>query len=86
MPTSTASDYMRSALFGLATVAIWAGWIVAARFGLQSSLTPWDITAIRFGVAGVIVLPYLLKKDRLLIASVGWALWRLHSGAARPWC
>jgi drug/metabolite transporter (DMT)-like permease len=43
-------------------VSIWSGWIVAARLGLRTSLTPWDITAIRFAVAGVIVLPYLLRK------------------------
>jgi drug/metabolite transporter (DMT)-like permease len=68
-PTTT--EYIRGALYGLAAVSIWAGWIVAARLGLKTSLTPWDITAIRFGVAGVIVLPYLLKKG-LAIDRLGW--------------
>jgi drug/metabolite transporter (DMT)-like permease len=65
----TVSEYARGAVFGLAAVSIWSGWIVAARLGLKTSLTPWDITAIRFGVAGLIVLPYLLSRglaiDRL---------------------
>lgn len=71
METSTASGYVRGALFGLAAVSIWSGWIVASRLGLRTSLTPWDITAIRFGVAGVIVLPYLLKKG-LAFDRLGW--------------
>jgi drug/metabolite transporter (DMT)-like permease len=62
VPGSSASLYARGALYGLAAVSIWSGWIVAARLGLKTSLTPWDITAIRFGVAGVIVLPYLFRK------------------------
>jgi drug/metabolite transporter (DMT)-like permease len=64
-----ASEYIRGSLYGLAYVSIWVSWIVAARLGLRTSLKPWDITAIRFGVAGLILLPYLLKKglavDRL---------------------
>ena len=62
---------MRGALYGIAAVSIWAGWIVAARFGLKSSLTPWDITAIRFGVAGLLLLPYLLKNG-LAVDRLGW--------------
>ena len=62
-------EYTRGALFGLAAVSIWASWVVAVRFGLRTSLKPWDVTAIRFSVAGLILLPYLLKKglavDRL---------------------
>jgi drug/metabolite transporter (DMT)-like permease len=48
-------------LYRLATVSIWVSWIVAARLGLRTSLTPWDITAIRCGVSGLILLPYQLK-------------------------
>jgi len=67
----TVSEYARGAVFGLAAVSIWSGWIVAARHGLKTTLTPWDITAIRFGVAGLIVLPYLLRKG-LAIDRLGW--------------
>src|SRR3954453_7113262 len=54
--------YARGALFGLAAVSIWAGKIVVGGLGLRSSLTPWDITAIRFGVAGVVLLPLLVRR------------------------
>jgi drug/metabolite transporter (DMT)-like permease len=50
---------------------MWVSWILAVRLGIRTSLTPWDITALRFGVAGVILLPYLLKKG-LAIDRLGW--------------
>src|SRR5262249_52523053 len=68
----TTSEYMRGSLYGLAAVSIWASWIVAVRFGIRTSLAPWDITAIRFGVAGLILLPYLLKKG-IAVDRLGWA-------------
>ena len=79
----TTSEYMRGSLYGIAAVSIWASWIVAVRLGIRTSLKPWDITAIRFGVAGLILLPYLLKKglavDRL--GGVGLAAIVLGGGA-----
>jgi drug/metabolite transporter (DMT)-like permease len=63
---------MRGSLYGLAAVSIWASWIVAVRLGIRTSLAPWDIVAIRFGVAGLILLPYLLKKG-LAVDRLGWA-------------
>jgi drug/metabolite transporter (DMT)-like permease len=62
MSSSTAAEYTRGALYGLAAVSIWSGWIVVARLGLRTSLTPWDIAALRFGVAGLLLAPYLLRK------------------------
>jgi drug/metabolite transporter (DMT)-like permease len=58
----TAPAYARGALYGLAAVGIWAGNIVVGGLGLRSSLTPWDIAAIRFAVAGSLLLPYLLRE------------------------
>lgn len=54
--------YAVGALYGLAAVSIWSGWIVVARLGLRTSLTPWDIAALRFGVAGILSLPYVFVK------------------------
>ncbi|MBV9564818.1 MAG: DMT family transporter [Bradyrhizobium sp.] len=67
-----AERYARGALYGLAAVSIWSGWIVIARLGLRTSLTPWDIAALRFGVAGVLMLPYLYVKG-LAIERLGWS-------------
>jgi drug/metabolite transporter (DMT)-like permease len=66
-----AAAYIRGSLYGIAAVTIWASWIVAVRLGIRTSLAPWDIVAIRFGVAGLILLPYLLKKG-LAVDRLGW--------------
>jgi drug/metabolite transporter (DMT)-like permease len=71
MPNPTSAEYTRGALYGLAAASIWAGWIVVARLGLRTSLTPWDIAALRFGVGGLLLLPYLLRKG-LALERLGW--------------
>jgi drug/metabolite transporter (DMT)-like permease len=67
----TTSDYARGALYGLAAVSIWAGFIVVARLGIRTSLTPWDITAIRFAVSGTLLLPYAFRKG-FALERLGW--------------
>ena len=67
----TIAEYARGALFGLAAVSIWAGNIVVAGLGLRSNLTPWDISAIRFGVAGLVLVPYLMRRG-LALDRLGW--------------
>lgn len=71
MDGRTVADYTRGALYGLAAVSIWSGWIVVARLGLRTSLTPWDIAALRFGVAGLLLLPYVLRKG-VALERLGW--------------
>jgi drug/metabolite transporter (DMT)-like permease len=67
----TTSEYVRGALYGLAAVSIWAGFIVVARLGLRTSLTPWDIAAIRFAVSGSLLLPYVIRNG-LARERLGW--------------
>jgi len=66
-----AAAYAYGALAGLAAVSIWAGNIVISSFGLRSSLTAWDITAIRFAVAGVLLAPLLARRG-LALDRLGW--------------
>ncbi len=67
----SSSSFVRGALYGLAAVAIWAAFIVVSRLGVRTNLTPWDIAAIRFGTAGVLLLPYLVKRG-LAVDQLGW--------------
>ena len=39
-------------------LAIWSGFIVFARAGILSGLTPYDLAALRFLVAGALTLPF----------------------------
>jgi drug/metabolite transporter (DMT)-like permease len=47
---------------GLIVVVIWSGFLVLSRHGATGILTPYDLTALRFGVAGLIMLPVLLRN------------------------
>jgi drug/metabolite transporter (DMT)-like permease len=65
-------------------VSIWASWVVAVRLGLRTSLNSWDITAIRFGVAGLILLPYLMKKGLAGDRLEGLGLTAIIMGGGAP--
>jgi EamA-like transporter family len=80
----TTVRYMRGALYGLAAVSIWSGWIVVSRLGLRTSLTPWDIAALRFGVAGILLLPYVLVQGLALERLGGVGLAAIVFGGAAP--
>jgi drug/metabolite transporter (DMT)-like permease len=41
-----------------AMVCIWTGFIVFSRDGALSGLTPYDLAALRFGVSGLLLLPF----------------------------
>ncbi|HKY93668.1 MAG TPA: EamA family transporter [Kiloniellales bacterium] len=48
-------------VLGLCVLAIWSGWVVISRLGVTGQLTAWDITALRFAVAAVVILPWALS-------------------------
>ncbi|AJQ95672.1 DMT family transporter [Gynuella sunshinyii] len=79
------SRYLTGAISGLAAVSIWAGWMSATRAGVTTSLSPEDVTALRFGTAGLLLLPVLLKHglggDRIRL----WQLAILICGAGAPY-
>lgn len=65
-------------LSGLVVVLIWSGWIVLSRWGVQTQLTPVDITLLRFGTAALCTLPWSLRYPwrrlplgRALIVALG---------------
>jgi len=41
----------------LVVVLIWSGWLVATKSGAESTLTVYDIAAMRFGVSATVALP-----------------------------
>ncbi len=48
------------ALCGIVVIVLFSGFTLVSRLGLSSSLTLPDIAALRFGIAGVLLLPVLL--------------------------
>ena len=79
-----ASDQLSAGmLYGTLAALIWGAWPVVSRFGVQQSLTPADITALRFGVAGLLLLPLFCRQG---LAGLHWgAALLLAAGAGVPY-
>ncbi len=83
-PLSRAT-YLRGALWGLAAISIWVGWILYTRFGVTQSMKAYDLIALRYGCAGLIMLPIVFRKG-LAFHKVGAARWFLMvAGAGVPY-
>jgi drug/metabolite transporter (DMT)-like permease len=54
-----------------ATLVIGAGWQIATRWGVTTSLHPVDLALLRYGVPGLVLLPIALKHG-LLPANVAF--------------
>jgi len=55
----------------VATVAIWAGWLVAMRLGVTTRLSAADPTALRFVTVGAVLLPVVLRNG-IALDRLGW--------------
>ncbi|HSY61608.1 MAG TPA: DMT family transporter [Cytophaga sp.] len=74
MNTSLAKAYLAAVI----VVCIWSGWITLSRLGVQTALTPYDLTLLRFGTAALITLPFSLrynwrsvKWNQILLVALG---------------
>jgi drug/metabolite transporter (DMT)-like permease len=68
---SDSPSYLKGVVFGLAAVSIWAGWSAMTRLAVTTNLDAWDIPALRFGVAGLLLSPILLRRG-LARDRLGW--------------
>jgi drug/metabolite transporter (DMT)-like permease len=64
--------FVIGAVCAIAAVAIWAGWLVMTRLAVTTTLTASDLTALRFAVAGVVLLPVVLRRG-LAFNRLGWS-------------
>lgn len=82
-------------LCAITVVFFFSGFNLVSRLGLASSLTPVDVAALRFGVAGLVLLPILLRhgcgglawRQALALAccgGLGFALFAFTGFALAP--
>jgi drug/metabolite transporter (DMT)-like permease len=57
---------LRGVLCGLGAALIWGLWPVLSKFGVRETMSAGDIAALRFSVAGVLLLPVLIRERRSL--------------------
>src|SRR5882757_1618528 len=60
------SRFLLGALCAVVTITIWAGWLVVMRVGMANHLAVVDLIALRFAVAGIVMVPVVMRR--------GWAL------------
>jgi len=56
------SDHTKGLLAACVVVLCWSGFNIVSRLGSKGALTPFDIAAMRFGVSGLIALPFFLAR------------------------
>ncbi|WP_295393641.1 DMT family transporter [uncultured Thiodictyon sp.] len=84
-PTLPPASYVTGALWGLFAISIWVGWILLTRFGVTTSLPPFDLTALRFGCAGALLLPIVIRRG-FAVRQVGLPLLAaICAGAGVPY-
>jgi drug/metabolite transporter (DMT)-like permease len=57
---------------GVAAALLYAGQFVATRWSMLGTLTPWDLAVLRFGVAGPLLLPIVVRHGFGRGAGIGW--------------
>jgi len=77
---------LQGAAWGLFAISIWSGWMVFTRLDLHGSgLTVYDITAISFSTAAILLFPVLLRQGAFArtVGMTGTAL--MVAGAGAPY-
>lgn len=86
-PTHTPPSFPWLGIFvGLCAASVGALYTVFARQGLAQGLAPWDLTFLRFAVAGVITLPILAIAigTQWQLLRQNWRSWLAVSVLAGP--
>ncbi len=70
--TPRLSPALRGTLWGLAAVAVWGLYLASARAGVAAGIAPVDLVFLRYGTAGLILLPWLLRHAPQRAGGIGW--------------
>lgn len=74
------SETLKGYIFVLITMCIWGSFTLFSRFNVHWQISPWDITALRFALAFIILMPILIyqknttflwQKEAVILALTG---------------
>lgn len=71
---------MRGWLFGVCSVVLFSTFTLVSRLGLGSSLAIWDLAALRFGIAAILLAPVLRRYGLAGVAPADAARLALFGG------
>lgn len=70
---SLADPETKGIALGLVAALIWGAYLSMAKAGVSAGLAATDIAFIRYGVAGFIMLPWLMRNGIITLGGVGYA-------------
>jgi drug/metabolite transporter (DMT)-like permease len=70
--TSSSARVALAVAAGVLSMALYGGQFVISRWSIQRTLSPWDLAALRFAVAGALMLPVLVRHGLGSAAGIGW--------------
>jgi drug/metabolite transporter (DMT)-like permease len=77
-------DTLIGVLAGLATVVMWASWIVSTRFGVGGELSSYDLGFLRFTIPAVLLLPVAIRDFGVIRKVHPLRLMLMLYGAGAP--
>lgn len=57
---------------GVTATLLYGGQFVISRWSIQRTLSVWDLAALRFATAGVLLLPVVIRRGVAGAAGLGW--------------
>ncbi len=79
------TELYKGYIYGILAVSIWAGWAIVSKMGINSNLTPFDITFLRYCSASIFLLPVFIKKSGKIFAQNKINLAFILLGAGAPY-
>lgn len=65
-------DARRGLIWGGIAALIWGGFFAYSRVGIDAGFNAADLAFLRYGTAGALMLPWLLRRDMRSLGGVGW--------------
>lgn len=63
---------LKGTLFGTAAVVTWAAYLAFSRAGVDQGMLPQDFALLRYGIAALVMLPWILRHGVADLGGVGW--------------
>ncbi|WP_225770038.1 DMT family transporter [Inquilinus sp. Marseille-Q2685] len=64
--------YHEGFIWGAIAALIWGGFFAYSRLGIDAGFNAADLAFLRYGTAGALMLPWLLRSDIRSLGGVGW--------------
>lgn len=70
---------VRAYAAGFCAAVIWGAWPIVSKVGIRASLSPFDVAALRFSTAGILLAPALIRCG---LGRLPWHIVALLAGGA----